>query len=155
MKRPLQFGIAALVVGLGVVGFMAVRHENQAAVHRANGPVVSVSDRNDVRREHVKLISEALGEYLAAKNGKMPVAVSSSPAVICVGTGANCKKSGLLDLSFLPNNGFIDALPSDPSGALGRFATGYALTRDGNGNFVVVAPRAEGGKTISAKVAVR
>jgi hypothetical protein len=108
--------------------------------------------RNDLRRQHLKLMANAVTRY-QAELGALPVAAPAQATGICTNTGAPCKAAGLVDLTILSSRGYIDALPSDPVGGRELRATGYTFGKDAaSGSLVFGAPRAESGQVIIVTV---
>lgn len=141
--------IGLLLVG-GLAGGGFVMHRSNQTV-RADAPVASPGARNAVRKQHLKQMAIALQAYIQ-QNGSLPIKVSTKPVGICSGTGQVCRASGMVDLMFVANRGYINALPSDPIGGPGRYATGYQLHADAAGDLVLTAPRSETSSPLTQKV---
>lgn len=152
-KRKSKFKVfSAIVVAIVLVGgFLAVRSHNKAAVLSA---VTTPDARNQLRRQHMELLSSALRNYIA-QAGKLPVKVPVSTVGICSGTGAVCKSGGQVDLLFLTSTEHLTAIPNDPSGGPGQHTTGYTIVRlPATDEIEISAPRAENGAEISETISL-
>lgn len=141
--------VGAIAAAVFVGGFMLLRSHNKSVVLDA---VTTPGARNDLRREHLKLLSEAISNYVG-QVGKLPIAVPTAPTPICSGTGAVCKQLKLVDLMFVSSRGYVEALPNDPVGGPGQHSTGYTIVRvPASGELILAAPRAENGADITETV---
>lgn len=104
--------------------------------------------RNTVRREALKQLADAFRHYIA-EIGPLPVKISATQTGICSGSSAHCKKAGLIDPIFLVSAGFLVSAPNDPVGGHVLYSTGYTVGKNAEGKFVLQAPRAENGASIS------
>jgi hypothetical protein len=152
-KRTRRWMFALLVFGAGLAGsgYYLSTKLGSAADHVMQSPTTP-AQRNDVRRQQVKLLASETARYIAA-HGTLPIIIPPRQVPICSSTGAVCRSAGYVDLMFLASSGYIEALPSDPVGGHQQQATGYTIGRDtSNGAITVVAPRAEAGAVISRVV---
>jgi hypothetical protein len=105
--------------------------------------------RNETRRAILTELADALTRY-AQESGQLPVTLSPRDTEICSSRGANCETVKLVDLSFLvSHDGYLNNIPSDPSGGYGRWTTGFTISSLPDGRIRLAAPRAENGASIS------
>ena len=146
-SKLLMVGIVLTAVIVGGTFLGVVRPFSRPAEAQTN----TMAQRNDSRRANLRLMAVALTSY-ATTGKKYPVAIPNHQVGICTGVAAACKSAGLIDLTFLISTGDIASLPSDPVGGHDRYSSGYAIGRDGTGQILLSAPRAENGAEITETV---
>ncbi len=140
------FTLVELLLVIAIIAILA------AIVIIAINPARQLAQANNAqRRVNVNTILNAVNQYMIDNRGRIPTAIPTSTAEICLtGTATSTCVPGI-DLSVLTNNElYIVSMPSDPSG-VSATGTGYYIhkTTSTNPRVIVTAPSAELSETIS------
>ena len=142
-----------LVVLVVAVGFVVYWRLRPVAVKTSPLSILPTTpvERDAVREKRLITLREAIDQS-SKLHGAYPFVIPKVETGICNGSSVHCKQMKLLDLNVLVSDGFLTAIPNDPSGGKGQYNSGYALRRDSDGSLLLLAPRSEGPTVLSLKL---
>lgn len=147
-SRKLQKGFT-LIELLVVIGILAIL---MGIVLVAINPSRQFAQANDTRRRNdVRQILSAIGQYAADHSGTLPPTIPIAPsAAVDIASTTSANLCGVL----MPT--YISALPQDPSSNSGAgitscttYDSNYQVQQDTNGRVTVSAPYTQIGSVIS------
>jgi hypothetical protein len=153
MKRhPYRLAVCVIVLGGLAIWAYSMNRAQDTASSKITAQAVTPKERDELRKKSLEALATAIRSSTGAHNGVYPFVVPRVETGICAGSSAHCKQAKLVDLSQVLSDGYIAAIPSDPSGGRGQYSSGYTLRRNPDGSIVLLAPRTELGPVISVKL---
>lgn len=145
MQRSLfrkGFTLTELLLVIGMLAFITT-----IIIVGINPTKQLAAERNEQRKNDVKIILETIREYSADHIGRLPPEITFFPREICrSGANVDCATEGLINLNVLTGS-YLPSLPIDPKDATVT-STKYTIMSIGN-RVTVAAPSAEQGALIS------
>jgi hypothetical protein len=138
-------GVVLLLICVGVLLFPAI----SAMLFIASNPAGQLQDaRNTQRSADIESIANAVKQYTSESGHKLSDFgnIPTCPATAQIGIGLNG-----IDLSAKLVDTYINEIPNDPLQTASNSNCGYTICTETNGLVKVVAPDAEGGKTITVE----
>lgn len=143
-KKQKGFTIVELLVGMAILGVLLA-----ISLVAVNPLEQFAKTRNTKRRADVEALANAVNQYRTENNGNFPPGVTTTLRPIS-SSGVNlCTVLVTKYLSALPQDPNSNKGAKIPSSSCSNYNTGYSIISTGNGHYVVNAPSAELGKTIS------
>lgn len=148
-KSSKGFTLIELLVVIGILAILL------SIVLIAINPARQFGQANDTKRQSaVTQILNAVGAYHADNKGQLPLNIPVLPAAAAQiawdGTTANASGDICSALLGTAGDGYIPALPVDPTltggditNCAAAYATGYFIVQDANGRVTVSAPSSE------------